>query len=68
MRTIKEQREERRRYEADVVYETWRSGGDPDRVNVERTEEHYYNGDSCENAVRDELRHQRPKSQEEEEP
>uniref|UniRef100_A0A6H1ZVW2 Uncharacterized protein n=1 Tax=viral metagenome TaxID=1070528 RepID=A0A6H1ZVW2_9ZZZZ len=61
IRTREEQREERRRYEGDVVYDVWRNGGNPDRVNVERIEEHFYRGDDCDSATRDELRHQRLK-------
>lgn len=32
MRTREERREEERRYEADVYYEAWRSGMDPERA------------------------------------
>jgi hypothetical protein len=60
MKTREEQREDRRNYEADVCYEVWRNGGDPDRVNLERVEEHFYNGDESESVIRCELRHQRP--------
>ena len=66
MRTREEQREERHRYESDVAYEVWRSGGDMDRVDVERVENHYYDGHEYEQAVRDELKHQQPRSFEEE--
>ena len=66
MRTREEIREERREYEADVAYEVWRNGGDMDRINVDRIEDHFYNRDSCESATRDELRHQRPQRQGEE--
>jgi len=60
MRNREEQREDERRYEADVYYDVWRNGGDPDRINFDRVENHYYNGDGSESATRDELRRQRP--------
>ena len=66
MRTREERREEERRYEGDVVYNVWRNGGNPDRVNLDRVDEHFDRGDQSDQATRDELRHQRPKPQEEE--
>ena len=61
MRTREEQREERREYEADVFYEVWRSGGNPDRINNDRVEDAYYNGCSYESATRRELNAQKPR-------
>lgn len=57
-------REEQREYENDVFYEVWRSGGNPDRINYDRVEDHFYNGDCYETATRHELRMQRPPQQE----
>lgn len=59
MRSREEIRAERRRYEADVSYDVWRGGGNPDRVNPERVEEAYYNGLTEEGAARQELQRQR---------
>lgn len=56
----------RRDYENDVYYEIWRSGKDPDAINYDRVEGHYWNGDPVEVAVRDEIRHQAPPIIEEE--
>jgi len=35
------QREERRHYEADVSYDVWRSGGNPDAIDHDRVLENY---------------------------
>ena len=63
---IQERRAEERRYEMDAMYEVWRAGGNIDRIDYERVDEHYQNGDSAEDAARHELRAQRPKPQEQE--
>ena len=68
MRTREERREEERRYEGDVVYDVWRNGGNPDRVNLDRVQEHFDSGDQSDYATRDELRHQRPPQPEDEYP
>ncbi len=68
MRTREERRREERRYEGDVVYDVWRNGGNPDHVDLDRIQDHFYNGDESTQATRDELRHQRPRPQEEEYP
>jgi hypothetical protein len=60
MKTYEERREEQRRYESDVNYEVWRSGGNMDRINPDRVDNAYWNGDSAESAARCELRRQRP--------
>lgn len=52
-------REERHEYERQVVYDVWRSGRDPDRVNPDRVSDHYYRGDSAESAANHEIRLQR---------
>lgn len=59
-------REEERRYELDVFYEVWRSGGNPDRIDDDRVRSQYENGVDAEGAAQRELRAQRPKPPEEE--
>ena len=54
-------------YFGDVVYEVWRSGGDPDRVDRDDVEDHRYAGRWPEEAARVELRHQQPSEYEREE-
>jgi len=61
MRTREEQREELRRYEGDVFYDVWRNGGNPDRLDMDRVSDDYYNHVPVENVVRDELHRQRPR-------
>lgn len=58
MRTREERREEERRYAGDVVYDVWRNGGNPDRVDLDRVQGHFDNGHESDHATRDELRHQ----------
>ena len=53
-------REAERKYEGDVFYDVWRAGGNPDRINMDRVDDHYGAGDDQEAATRDELQHQRP--------
>lgn len=60
MKSRDEQREERLRYEADVAYEVWRGGGNPDRVDYERAADGYYDGRTAEDVAQGELRRQRP--------
>ena len=59
-----QRREEQRRYESDVFYEVWRSGGNTDRINPDRVQDRYWNGQDAESAARQELNAQRPKPQE----
>lgn len=61
MKSYEERREEERKYESDVFYEVWRSGGNPDRVDPDRIRDCYYNGYDTESAASVELRAQRPK-------
>lgn len=63
MRSREEQREERRRYEGDVEYEVWRSGGNPDMVDRDRVDNCHDMGYFADEAARVELRHQRPQPQ-----
>lgn len=65
---MRDRYEERREYENDVFYEVWRSGGNPDAINYDRVEEHFYNGDYSEHAASHELLAQRPQPQEEQYP
>ena len=44
----------------DVMYWTWRSGGNPDRVDRDRVDESHDVGCDVDEAVAVELRHQRP--------
>ena len=53
-------REELRKYEADVHYDVWRSGGNVDRIDYDRVSDHYYEGLSEDEAADYELRKQRP--------
>ncbi len=59
MRSRDEIRAERLRYEADVEYEVWRGGGNPDRVDLDRVDDHFYDGLTEDSAARDELHRQR---------
>ena len=61
-------REEQRRYKNDVFYDVWRSGGNPDRIDPDRVNQHYWDGMDSESAAMQELRSQRPKPQPEEYP
>jgi hypothetical protein len=58
------EREERRDYEGDVFYDVWRSGGNVDRINSDRVEDHYYQGMESQQAARIELRSQQPRNDE----
>lgn len=60
MSNYDEQRE-KRRYEADVSYEVWRSGGNPDRIDHDRVNQRYWDGQSTDAAASAVLRAQRPK-------
>lgn len=41
------------------MYQVWRSGGNPDRINYDRVQEHFHNGDTADQAAAHELRSQR---------
>lgn len=60
---IKREDEERRQYHNDVFYEVWRSGRDPDRIDYDRVQDHYYQGDSSESAAKTEISAQRRSEQ-----
>lgn len=50
---------DRRKYEADVAYEVWRNGGNPDET-YERSYYDYHDGLSVEESVTGHLRRGRP--------
>ena len=54
-----QRREEERQYRADVTYDVWRSGRNPDRVDYERVQDHFYRGDGADEAAAHECRLQR---------
>lgn len=58
-----QRRDEERKFERDVAYEVWRNGGDMDRINPDRIQDHRQQGWNVE-ATRSELRAQRPKEPE----
>jgi hypothetical protein len=60
-------RDERRRYEADVYYEVWRSGGNPDAIALDRVDVAYDEGRYADDAAHEELRRQRKRARPEEE-
>jgi len=64
MKSYEERREEQRKYDNDVFYEVWRNGGNPDRIDFDRVQDRYYNGQDVESAASSELQAQRPKPQE----
>lgn len=51
-------REERLKYEGDVAYDVWRAGGNPDAIDLDRIDDHYYEGAYADEAAAAELRHQ----------
>lgn len=51
MRTRDEIRDERKRYYSDVQYEAYRRGMNPDRINPDTCDQHYYEGDRPEAVV-----------------
>lgn len=59
MRTPEERRTEQRRFEADVLYDAWRAGGNPDAISPDRLSDRWWNDESAEQAARAELRLQR---------
>lgn len=48
-----------RQFEGDVVYDVWRSGGNPDAVSHDRLRDDYYDDRSVDEVVARELRSQR---------
>ena len=60
-------RDEEREYEADVYYEVWRAGGDPDRIDTDRVNDSYWDSRDVESATKVELREQKPREHQMEE-
>jgi len=52
-------REDRHKFEADVAYEVWRNGGNPDNVDLDRIDDSFYAGDFPEDVAVSEVRPQR---------
>lgn len=65
-RTEEDRREERREYEADVFYEVWRGGGNPDAIDYDHTDNAYYNGIPADDCASSELSRQQHRNQESE--
>jgi hypothetical protein len=59
MSDYEERRAARYKYEADVSYDVWRWGGNPDSINLDRIDDCYYDGHEPEYAAGEELRIQR---------
>lgn len=59
MKSYEERRDEKRKYEADIAYDIWRRGGNPDYVHPDRIDNYWYQGVDEESAVNWELRRQR---------
>ncbi len=51
--------DERRKFEGDVIYEVWRSGGNPDAVDYNRLDDYWYDGLDAYEAADRELQIQR---------
>ena len=54
-------------YRGDVLYDVWRSGGNPDAVDYDRVDDAYAAGDYAEDVAASEVRRQRRTSDESEE-
>jgi hypothetical protein len=52
-------REDRRRYEGDLVYEVWRSGGDLNAVHPDDVDDYYWNDVPATDAAHAEVERQR---------
>lgn len=57
------ERKEQHDYEMDVMYEVWRSGGNPDAVDYDRVRDHYHESWSVDSSASAELKRQRPPPQ-----
>jgi len=49
---------DRHEYEGDVVYEVWRSGGNPDALHPDSVDDSYWSGESPETCAHRELQRQ----------
>lgn len=59
MKSRDERRAERRKYEGDVYFEVWRSGGNPDAVGPDVVDSAFADGRYAEDVAADEVRRQR---------
>ena len=59
--------EDRRKFEADVAYEVWQGGGNPDNVDLDGIDDAFYAGVFPEDVAMSELQRQQPRHQQEEE-
>lgn len=59
---------EREEYRGDVIYEVWRSGGNPDLIDYDRVRDRFYDGYQPEECAYAELKAQRPREPEPEYP
>lgn len=50
---------DRREYEADVAYEVWRRGGNPDSIDQDAVDEEFYRESPVDESAEAELRRQR---------
>ncbi len=53
-----DERDRAQHFRADVAYQVWRSGGNPDAVNGDRLFNDFYEGRSVDDCVRAEMRRQ----------
>lgn len=71
MSNYEDRRKEEREYYADVYYDVWRAGGNPDRLEDDRVSNHHDNGLFHDEAARAEMRrwqHQREEREQEQSP
>ena len=61
-KTFDECREEQRKYDNDVFYDVWRSGGNPDAIDFDRTRDAYYDGILAEDCASRIVREQNQKT------
>jgi hypothetical protein len=57
---VDRRREEQEQFRGDVIYQVWRSGGNPDRINDDRLSDRYWDGQNADEAASAELRSQHP--------
>lgn len=51
-------RQEEEKYRGDVVYDVWRSGANPDRINDDRVSDYFHNGLTSHEAAMAEIQRQ----------
>jgi len=67
MRSPSERRAEERRYRADVSYDVYRAGYDPDRIDSDRVGSRFLDGYDAASTARNEIRIQRERRERREE-